>query len=119
MLQSFDTAVADERQRHKTILGRWVVMLPRACIFQKSLIGQERTRKELFVKIKMLKIFFFFYTTPRSFSSGDNQNSKQLLKEGVWCIIYNRFSNNSVYLPKLEMVKRKVIQVIKMVKIGN
>lgn len=60
MLQSFDTAVADERQRHKTILGRWVVMLPRACIFQKSLIGQERTRKELFVKIKMLKIFFFF-----------------------------------------------------------
>lgn len=74
MLQSFDTTVADERQRHKTILGRWVVMLPRACIFQKSLIGQERTRKELFVKIKMLKIFFFFlYNTSFFFFLGQSE----------------------------------------------
>lgn len=38
-------------------------MLPRASIFKKSLIGQETTGKELFVKINsMLKMTFFFHT---------------------------------------------------------
>ena len=62
-------------------------MLLRACIFKDNLFRQERTVKELLVKINSTEKDFFSYTTPCPFSSPDTWVEFKTTSER-WCAIY-------------------------------
>lgn len=61
MLGSFDTTGTEERHRDMVYFEETgIILLPRACTFKKNLISQERTGKDLLVKINLvLKMIFF------------------------------------------------------------